>query len=228
MSRLFGSRGPLKPHLVVGPGGIAKEVYDVRQDVDAAFGVLEAGGFIRTDEFTNPAAANSSYFKASFAGSTSAVVLRASAGDFVQTVAPSGHAREIVITRDNTPNAFSTSPIVVTGYSYGEYKTLTFVQANDDGNDTLLSTERIGLDHIEEVRIPANLLATGHFTIGYAAALGLFGGPSTRAGLMALIREVVDGAVVTTGTVTGRLYTPATAPNGVHDYALTYEVDPAA
>lgn len=228
-SRHFGASNPRKPHLVVGPGGLAAEIYDLRQDVDAAFGLLESGGFIRTDEYPNAAAADDDYFKAAFNGSTSVVTLRASAGDFLFTSAPGGLAREIVITRSNTPNAFSTGTIKVMGTCYGENVTLDFVQPNDDGNDVLTSTQRRGLHTIEEIRIPANLLATGTFKIGYAAALGLFGAVKTRAGLAAIFREVVDGAVVNppTATIDGRLYTPAAAPNGAHDYALSYEVDPA-
>lgn len=228
-SRHFGASNPRKPHLIVGPGGQAAEIYDVRLDVDAAFGLLESGGFIRTDEFTNPVVADDDYFKAAFNGSTSAVTLRSSAGDFLFSSAPGGLAREIVITRSNTPNAFSTGTIKVIGTCYGERVTLNFVQPNDDGNDVLTSTERRGLQTIEEMQIPANLLTTGTFKLGFTNALGLFGKPKTRAGLLAIFREVVDGAIVSppTATIDGRLYTPATAPNGVHDYALSYEVDPA-
>lgn len=230
-SRLFGSSQPSRPHLIQGPGGIAREVNDVRLDVDAAFGALEAGGFIRTDEYTNPPVENLAYYKAALLGSTSIVVLRAVNGDLTQSVAPLGQVREVKITRSNTPNAFSVSPITVVGLAYGERKTLTFVQANDDGNDTLLSTERQGLSSIEEVRIPANLLATGLFGIGFGMKLGLYGGVKVRAGLAAIFREVTDGALIgppPTATIDGRLYLPAAAPNGVHDYALSYEVDPAA
>jgi len=228
-SRHFGASNPRKPHLIVGPGGQAAEIYDLRLDVDAAFGLLESGGFIRTDEFTNPAIADDAYFKAPFNGSTSAVTLRASAGSFLASSTPGSLAREIVITRSNTANAFSTGTIKVIGTCYGERVTLNFVQPNDDGNDVLTSTERRGLQTIEEVQIPANLLTTGTFKIGYGAALGLFGAVKTRAGLAAIFREVMDGALIDppTATLDGRLYTPAAAPDGTHDYALSYEVDPA-
>jgi hypothetical protein len=229
-SRHFGASNPRKPHLVVGPGGLAAEIYDLRQDVDAAFGLLESGGFIRTDEFTNPIVADDDYFKAAFNGSTSAVVLRASAaGTFLFTTAPGGLAREISITRSNTPGAFSLGTIKVLGTCYGEQVTLNFVQANINGNDVLVSTERRGLQTIEEVQIPANALATGTFKIGFTNAFGLFGKPKSRAGLTAIFREVVNGALVDppTATIDGRLYTAASAPNGTNDYALSYEVDPA-
>jgi hypothetical protein len=56
-----------------------------------------------------------------------------------------------------------------------------------------------------------------------------------RAGLAALEREIVDGTVVTTGAVTAAAsalpngaYTPATAPNDVHDYYIRYEFDATA
>lgn len=225
-SRYFGSRKPANPHLVQGSGGLSGEMNDLRKDIDDAFAQLESGGFMRTEEFTAPAAASANYFKTAFNGSTSRIIYKSSsAGHFAQTVAPGGYAREILIVRSNTANAFSTSPIIVRGLAYGERVTLTFVQANDDGNDTLTSTERIGLDTIEEVEIPPNLLTTGTFTIGYGAALGLFGAPRTRAGLLAIHREVLTGALVAppTATVSGRLITPAAAPNGARNYAFTYE-----
>ncbi len=56
-----------------------------------------------------------------------------------------------------------------------------------------------------------------------------------RAGLTAIEREIVNGAVVTTGTVTAPAsalpngaYTPSSAPNDVSDYYIRYEYDATA
>jgi hypothetical protein len=56
-----------------------------------------------------------------------------------------------------------------------------------------------------------------------------------RTGLVSIEREVVDGAVVTSGAVTAAAsalpngaYTPSAAPNDVHDYYLRYEYDASA
>jgi|SRR6478609_460643 len=56
-----------------------------------------------------------------------------------------------------------------------------------------------------------------------------------RAGLVSIEREIVDGAVVTSGAVTAAAsalpngaYTPSAAPNDVHDYYLRYEFDATA
>jgi len=224
MSNLFGSKGPQNPHMLVG-SGLPREVADVRADVDAAFNELENGGLYLTDEFTNPVAAAANYLKASFATSTSAVKLVAS--DLAQATLPSG-AREVTIGRSSAAGAYTAgASILVHGKAYGKKRTLTFVVPDANGGDTLTSTEREGLDEITSVEIPAQATTGGAFVIGITAKLGLRGGVKTRAGLAAAIREVVDGALVTTGTFDGRLYIPATAPNGTHDYAMTYEVNPA-
>ena len=47
-SRVFGSRGPRRPHLVQGPGGLAAEVRDLRGDTEAAFLQMEEEGATNT------------------------------------------------------------------------------------------------------------------------------------------------------------------------------------
>jgi hypothetical protein len=54
----------------------------------------------------------------------------------------------------------------------------------------------------------------------------------SRAGLLAPLREIAAGSVVTNGTFVDAAtdaphgtYEPNTAPNGTNDYALYYEVD---
>lgn len=223
-SHLFGSKGPQNPHMLVG-GGLPKEIADLRKDLEETFVDLENGGLFRTDEFTNPIAAAANHIKTSFASSASAVVL--SAANLTNATIPSG-AREITISRSAAVGAYTTDPIVIEGMAYGKKRTLTFTPGTANGNDTLTSAEREGLDTITKVSIPAQVSGAGAFTIGVTAKLGMRGGVKARAGLTAPLREVVDGTIVTTATFDGRLYIPATAPNGAHDYALTYEVDPAA
>ena len=42
VSRSFGDQSPAKPHLVIGSGGLAGEIYDLRQDIDVSFVSVEA------------------------------------------------------------------------------------------------------------------------------------------------------------------------------------------
>ncbi len=223
-SHLFGSKGPQNPHMLVG-SGLPKEVADLRKDLDETFVDLENGGLYRTDEFTNPVAAAANHVKTSFATSVDASVLTAS--QLTNASLPTG-AREITITRSAAVGAYSLDPIVIEGLAYGKKRTLTFTPSTADGGDTLTSAEREGLDSITKVNVPGQVSGRGAFTIGITAKLGLRGGIKARAGLTAPLREVVDGAIVATATFDGRLYIPATAPNGTHDYAVTYEVNPAA
>lgn len=223
-SKMFGSQKAVLSHLVKPGPGLPGEIYDLRKDIEAAFTLLENGGLYITDEFTNPAVADTDFVKTSFSGSTSAVILRAA--DLTNATLPM--ARQITITRSNTANAFSTDPITIVGKAYGVRRTLTFTPASDDGNDTLVPDEDDGLDEIYEVRLPANALGTGTYMIGFGAPLCLRGKPRVRAGLVNVLKEIMDGAAAATpGTFAGRLYTPDTAVNGVHDYSVTYEVDPA-
>jgi hypothetical protein len=222
-SHLFGSKGPQNPHMLVG-SGLPKEVADLRKDLEETFTDLENGGLVRSDEFTNPITAAANHVKTSFATSVTASVL--AAADLTNPTIPSG-AREITVSRSAAVGAYSLSPIVIEGLAYGKKRTLTFTPGTADGGDTLTSAEREGLDSITKVSVPGQASGAGAFTIGVTAKLGLRGGVKARAGLTAPLREVVDGAIVTTATFDGRLYIPATAPNGVHDYAVTYEVNPA-
>lgn len=68
--------------------------------------------------------------------------------------------------------------------------------------------------------------------VSFAAPVGLARKALARAGLASIFREIVDGAVVTNGTLTAAgsalpngSYTPNSAANDVHDYCVYYEYD---
>jgi hypothetical protein len=224
-SQYFGSKGPRRPHLVQGKRGAAGEVEDLRNDVDEAFETLENNGLVRVDTWTNPPVADVDYFLDGRAGSTSEQILRASAGDFLQTAIATG-ARSITVTRSASVGAYTTDPIIIKGKAYGEDVTLTFTPADADGGDTIQSTENLGLDEITEVVIPPQVSALGTFDIGFGALMVLFRPIRALAGVATPLREVAVGAVVTTGTFSGRKYTSAAAPDGIRDFAVVYIADP--
>ncbi len=70
---------------------------------------------------------------------------------------------------------------------------------------------------------------------GFGDLIGLGKPLVSRAGLEAVLHEIVAGAEVSTGVFVDAAtaapngtYTPATAPDGANDYAVYYEYDPTA
>lgn len=234
-STFFGAKAPALPHLVRGTGGLAGEINDLRSDIDEAFVASEAaeasaaaGGFLRVDHFVDPATADPDGVKLSFASSATATTYGTADFDGAGGASlPS--ARGIVIVRSASAGAYTTDAITITGTAYGEDVTLTFTPANANGGDTISSTEDFGLDTITSISIPAQVSGAGAFTVGWNAELALFRGLKDLAGVATPLREVIAGAVVTTGTFTGRRYLPTavSVPDGVRDYAVAYIADPA-
>lgn len=219
-SKLFGSKVAVAPHLLP-QHGLPGEIVDLRKDVEAAFLALQSnGGLFRTDEFTNPETASATWFRTSTPGATTAQDLTTG---FAHTAIPSGIPRDVTITRTSSAGAYTTANITVKGTCRGVPVTLTFTPADANGGDVIAANERGGIDTITEVIIPAQVSALGAFTIGFGNQIVLKETPVSRAGLVAVLREVSSGAVVTTGSFNGPLYTPAAAPNASRDYAVTYE-----
>lgn len=87
---------------------------------------------------------------------------------------------------------------------------------------------------ISSIVYPAADGTDATIAITFAAPLGLSRVPKARAGLTAPTREIYDGTVVTNGTFTAPTttnkpygaYTPNTAADGAHDYAVYYEYLP--
>lgn len=234
-SKLFGSKNPIKPHLVVGPGGLAAEIYDVRRDVEAAFSTMESGGgLIRTDEFTNPAAESTDAIKLSIATDTSVASYGSTALDGAVG------ATEMVPPRN--PTVTASASVDVTGgvvtftgrirLADGTLAAATATVTVASGGGATYAAAG-ALSFVDSISVPAQGGVGGTLSFGFGARLGLKAKIKERAGLLAPLREVAVGAVVTTGafaTPTGcpvTVYTPASAPNAARDYAVTYEVDPS-
>ncbi len=86
---------------------------------------------------------------------------------------------------------------------------------------------------VDKLEYPAADGTGATIAVSYAAPVGLRRKLKARAGLNNVIKEIVNGAVVTTGTfaapsttdLPNGSYTPASAANDVSDYAIMYEGD---
>lgn len=233
-SRLFGSRNPVKPHLTAG-GGLAREVADLRSDIEGALNQLESqGGYLRTDEFTNPAAADVDAIKTSIASAASIQTYSGAALNGVVGATEMVPPRNPTVT--TTLHADIDAVVVVFAGKVrdaaGDLVARSVSVTLTDGGGTTDAAVDV-LSVVESITVPAQSGAGGALEFGFGARIGLGAKIKSRAGLLAPLREVEVGAVVTTGafaTASGApctTYTPATAPNAARDYAVTYEVDPS-
>lgn len=129
----------------------------------------------RTKTYAASAVADADGIKTSFSGSTDPVTYDVS--DFDGAAISSGVLdlpRTVSLTYSNTPNAFSTSPVVVTGKRGGETVTESLTTADDDGNTTVFGSQPF--DTISSIALPAMATTTGTITIGVADICAPAGG----------------------------------------------------
>ena len=234
-SKLFGNKHPITPHLVLGPGGLAAEIYDVRRDVEAAFSAMESGGgLVRTNEFTNPVVADTNGIKLSIATDTSVASYGTASLDGVVGAAEMVPPRNLTVTASASVDVtggvvtFTGRVRLADGSLAAATATATVVAG---GGATYASTGV--LSFVDSISVPAQGGVGGTLEFGFGARIGLNSKIKARAGLTAPLREIAVGVVVTTGAFAlpagcpVTVYTPAAAPDGARDYAVTYEVDPS-
>lgn len=234
-SNLFGSKRPEKAHLLRGSGGLAAEIADLRDDVEEAFLELEqGGGSFHVDEFTNPAAADpDALVETAQNGSAAAIVTLDSAVelDGVVGLGTMSPPRNVTVTTSAVTGAYNTTdPIVVTGLDV-DGNALTDELALTAANGDEVVAGDACFAQVTSIAIPIQTLATSEFLFGFGAALGLSKKAAVRAGAVNAIAEIhpagnagafgLPAAAAPNGS-----YTPDSgiAPNGVRDYAVTYEV----
>lgn len=203
-------------------------------EISPVQGALTArGANLRTDEYTNPVVADDDALKTSIA---TAATPRVFAGVDLNGVI--GAAGEMVPPRN--PTVVSTShanvtavAVIFAGFVRNEAGALVpqtcTINVTNGGGATDAGDRPMSV--VTSITVPAQGGAAGSLQFGFGTMIGLNAKIKSRAGLIAPLRQVAAGAVVTTGTfttptdsaVTG--YTPAAAPDGARDYALTYEVD---
>jgi len=194
--------------------------------------LVARGSNLRTDEFTNPATADVNALKLSIATSGSTVVYSGAALDGVIGQGEMVPPRNPTIT--STTHAHVTAVAVVfAGYVRNEAGQLVAqtctVNTTNGGGATDAGDRPMSV--VTSITVPAMGGTSGALEFGFGAMIGLAAKIKSRAGLIAPLRQVAVGAVVTTGTFanpTGSpvtAYTPASAPDATRDYAVTYEVD---
>lgn len=235
-SNLFGAKGPAKPHLVRGKGGLSGEIVDIRADIEEAFSTLEnGGGLMEVVEWTDLVAADPNAIKLSIASAAGVETYVGAALDGVIGVLEMVPPRNVDIT--TTAHAdIDAVAVVVTGTVRNKLGALIAqtdtITLTDGGNVTDAGIKAFSF--VTSVVIPTQGGTGGALTIGFGDLVGMPTAIKTRAGLTAPLREVEAGSVVTTGTFTTAAadapygtYLPGTVADAANDYALTYEVDPA-
>jgi hypothetical protein len=233
-SKSFGTQRPKKPHLTEGKGGMGGEVEDLRKDVEASWVTFEENGsLLRTVEWTDAPTAVADAIKTSIATSdedasySGAALNGAVGGDEMDP------PRNITIT-SSTHADVDAVDVVVTG-QVRDYKGDLIDQTDtitltDGGGATDAGTRAFSI--VEQIDVPAQSGTGGALEFGFGAIIGMPAPMKSRAGLLAPIREISGGSVVTNGVFTtgtaqppNGTYTPNTAPDGSTDYSLTFEVE---
>lgn len=214
-SGLFSNQKAVIPH------SMPREVEDLRKDVATTLLPMAS---ITVEEFTDPLAAAAAGLKAATQVSTSVVtVLEA---DLLQAGRDelAANPRNLTFTTAGNTPADAPANAVITGFdAAGNPQTETVNLAQ---TATIASGVK-AWSKITSVAYPIGQGTDATVSIGYGLVLGLKKTPKSRAGAALPIREIVDGGLVTTGAMsaTNKTYTPATAPDGAHDYAVYYEYD---
>ncbi len=224
-STLFKNQGPAVQHLANAPGGLAGEVYDLRQDLKKELAKLAP---ITVDEFINPPTADVDGIKTAIASVAAPVTYSGAQLNGVVGAAVMAIPRNVSVT---TGAGGTPADVPANATFTGKYqgKVQTEVIAISQSAATVVGTKPF--DSITSIALDAGQGTGGTLEFGFGAGLGVTLKPKARATSAILpFREVTNAAVPgTPGTLNAdKLYTPNTAPNGTNDYAVYYEWDPAA
>ena len=197
-------------------GGIAAEVADVRQDINATLAPLKA---ITIEEYTAPAAATTGAIMSAIATSLAAVTyqgaqLNGSVGQGV--LSP---PRNITVTTAGTTPTHAPATAVINGLdAFGRALSETITGVN--GGAATYSGVKC-FSKVTSVVLPVGTGTDATISVDTGVVIGLSQLPKLRTGqaLPLIGKELVDGALVTTGALTLAstnppfgAYTPATAP----------------
>ena len=186
-----------------------------------------AGDFVQ--EWTNPAATSTTALKAATATVASTVQLTASDLLSGGKNALAAFPRNITFTTAGGTAADAPATATITG----------------TGPDDEAQTETVNLSQsaatvvgakafktIETIDYPAADGIDATIAIGIGSVFALSKKPKTYTGAVAVVKEYVNGSVVTNGTFVDPTtsppygtYAPNSAPNGTNDYAVRYELD---
>lgn len=235
-SGLLSKGGALKPHLLKGPGGVAAEVNEVRAELGAGLGALCT---LTVDEYISPPPASTTAFMLSTLTSITALVLTGALFTGALGAGPVTlpFPRPMTVTTtDNSGHAGYTGSVVIKGFDVrGLAISDTLVLTNNAS-----TTGVVCFAKVVEIDIPAQPDALGHIAVGFAAALGLTKKVKPRtvfqgAPFYFLFKEVVNGVVVTSGTVASPAtdgpqgaYSPSSSASAATAAAVTGTTDATA
>jgi len=219
----------------ISQGGVKGELALLRRQVEKIFGYAP---FLVVQEYTNAAAAvTNAILLAKTPSDTTALVYTVSGsgvtgaldGSVAGAAMPFGRNATVTTTGADAQFSF---PFDVTVVGVRNNSAVTEVITVTSGASPGIVVGAKIFDKITRVTIAAGAGAassTGTVAVGFGSLLGLPAEAplATRAGLVAVHREVSGGSVVTTGTfnTTNNSYLPAAAPDGSTDYCVTYEAD---
>jgi hypothetical protein len=185
--------------------------------------LADRGANLRTEEFTNPVVADANGIKVNIASTATNRTL-----GVLEMVPP----RTMTLT--TAANVHCTAVgIVYVGTIRNEAGELVpqtdTITATNGGGDAAKEGVK-PFSFVTSIYVPAMGGGNSSLDFGFGVGIGLKAKVKSRAGLIRPLRCIYDGSVVTNGTFTNptgsavALYVPNTAPNGAHDYCVTYEV----
>lgn len=224
-SGLFTQKKAVKAHLAQAgaSGGVMAEVVDLRKDVADALAPVSA---ITVDDYAiAPATAAAAGLKAATATVAAPVTVLKAALLAPGLAALATYGRNVTFTTAGVTAADAPATALITGIGMdGKVLTETVTLAQ---TATIANGVKVFKD-VTKIDYPAADGTGATIAIGFGPVLGLSKLPIARGGGAVAIREIIDGALVTTGAIsaTNRSFTPATAPDASHKYAVYYEYDP--
>lgn len=220
-STLFQNQNAKVPHLVQSDGGLSGEVKDLRADLDVELGKLVP---ITNDEYTNAATAVTNAIKTAIASVAAPVTYSGAQLNGAVGANALPIPRNITVTTAGVTPADAPATATINGLYRGKVQTETITVSQT-------AATAVGVKPFSKVTsivLPAADGTAATLAFGFGAGLGLSHIPKVRAGGVRPVQETMDGTAPTAGAITANgLYTPNTAPDGVHDYNVMYEFDPA-
>lgn len=224
-SKLFPKTTLRTPHLGEKSeiGGPLSEVVALRRDVAKA---LKFQAFQVIEEFLDVPAAGPALLKAATA--TQAAAVTYGPGDLLALAGNLFPPRNVTVTTAGTTPADAPATVKITGLDIDGStltETITVAQTATIASGTKCFAK------VTKIELPAGEGAGATLAFGIGSVLGLTVPVQAVAGFSGLLEEIVDGALLAppTGAFTSPgtnapygAYAPATAPNGVHDYAFVY------
>lgn len=190
-SGLFSDQRAYLAHLVRGRGGLSGELDDLRKDVTQELAPLVA---LTLDEFTNPAAADAAGLKIATATVASEVTVTSFLAPGLAALAE--HPRQVSFTTAGVTPADAPATALVTGKNVKgivQSETVTLSQIAGSASTTKYYSD------LDSVVYPAADGAAATVAIGFGASIGLSKPLKSRAGLAAVLLEIMDGSIVGSG-----------------------------